>query len=241
MIALSSSLPACSALSLYKVDAQSGVLSNCAALPKTPTEAADFLHRHGKVYQGGNAQILHSLLGVPCGENLMYVGDHIFADMLRSKRTLGWRTCLVVPELVQEAETYQRLGADWQELRQLRHQKEVFEAELGALLEGGQAELAARATGLKDGVATLVDEAIPVDGTRDTEDRTRLEKEIASLRAAIRSKFAEYDSAFHPRWGQVGIGLPQCHDHFFLSTLTIFVHNLSCSRRDFKNRGFRSR
>ena len=30
---------------------------------------------------------------------LLYVGDHMFADILRSKRTLGWRTCLIVPEL----------------------------------------------------------------------------------------------------------------------------------------------
>jgi len=31
-----------------------------------------------------------------------YVGDHIFSDVLRSKRSLGWRTCLIVPELEDE-------------------------------------------------------------------------------------------------------------------------------------------
>lgn len=30
---------------------------------------------------------------------VLYVGDHMFADIVRSKRTLGWRTCLIVPEL----------------------------------------------------------------------------------------------------------------------------------------------
>lgn len=29
-------------------------------------------------------------------------GDHIFGDILKSKKIRGWRTFLVVPELVQE-------------------------------------------------------------------------------------------------------------------------------------------
>ena len=30
------------------------------------------------------------------------MGDHIYGDILRSKKTLGWRTMLVVPELESE-------------------------------------------------------------------------------------------------------------------------------------------
>ena len=33
---------------------------------------------------------------------MLYVGDHIYGDILRSKKTLGWRTMLVVPELESE-------------------------------------------------------------------------------------------------------------------------------------------
>jgi hypothetical protein len=32
----------------------------------------------------------------------MYVGDHMFSDVIRGKRSLGWRTALVVPELAHE-------------------------------------------------------------------------------------------------------------------------------------------
>ena len=35
---------------------------------------------------------------------VLYVGDPIFADVLRSKKALGWRTLLVVPELDSELE-----------------------------------------------------------------------------------------------------------------------------------------
>lgn len=32
----------------------------------------------------------------------MYVGDHIFGDIIKSKKERAWRTFLVVPELAQE-------------------------------------------------------------------------------------------------------------------------------------------
>lgn len=33
---------------------------------------------------------------------MLYIGDHIFGDILKSKKIRGWRTFLVVPELVHE-------------------------------------------------------------------------------------------------------------------------------------------
>ena len=32
----------------------------------------------------------------------MYFGDHIFGDVLKSKKLRGWRTFLIVPELSRE-------------------------------------------------------------------------------------------------------------------------------------------
>jgi len=71
------------------------------AMPRNEAEAKAFL-RVGKCFQGGNAQMLHKLLHIPAGDRLLYVGDHMYADVLRSKRTLGWRTCLILPELTAE-------------------------------------------------------------------------------------------------------------------------------------------
>ena len=59
---------------------------------------------HAKAYQGGSYRHLHSMLGVSSGAQVLYVGDHIYGDILRSKKTLGWRTMLVVPELAHEME-----------------------------------------------------------------------------------------------------------------------------------------
>lgn len=52
--------------------------------------------------QGGTYLDLHRMLSVASGTELLYVGDHVYGDILKSKKTLGWRTCLVVPELAAE-------------------------------------------------------------------------------------------------------------------------------------------
>ena len=36
------------------------------------------------------------------GHEVLYVGDHIFGDILKSKKARGWRTFLCIPELPQE-------------------------------------------------------------------------------------------------------------------------------------------
>lgn len=55
----------------------------------------------GEVYSGGCSADITELIGCN-GTQIMYIGDHIFGDILKSKKTLGWRTFLVVPELADE-------------------------------------------------------------------------------------------------------------------------------------------
>lgn len=107
-------------LPLFKVDPVSGRLINLECLPGNSEEAVDFLNKNGKLFQGGNAQILHKLLNVTSGDSLIYVGDHMYSDILRSKRTLGWRTCLIVPELQGEIKMYKKQRKARMELLQLR-------------------------------------------------------------------------------------------------------------------------
>uniref|UniRef100_A0A672NS24 Cytosolic purine 5'-nucleotidase n=1 Tax=Sinocyclocheilus grahami TaxID=75366 RepID=A0A672NS24_SINGR len=57
--------------------------------------------QHGIVYSGGSSDIVCDLLGAK-GKDILYIGDHIFGDILKSKKRQGWRTFLVIPELAQE-------------------------------------------------------------------------------------------------------------------------------------------
>ncbi|ESO93021.1 hypothetical protein LOTGIDRAFT_162045 [Lottia gigantea] len=55
----------------------------------------------GQVYSGGSCDALSEVIGAK-GKDVLYVGDHIFGDILKSKKTRGWRTFLVIPELSRE-------------------------------------------------------------------------------------------------------------------------------------------
>lgn len=69
----------------------------------------------GRIYQGGNLADFEALTGFH-GEQVLYVGDHIYGDILKSKKSSLWRTCMIVEELEDElahldakAEVLQRL------------------------------------------------------------------------------------------------------------------------------------
>ena len=49
----------------------------------------------------GSCDVLSKLIGAK-GKDVLYAGDHIFGDVLKSKKLRGWRTYLVVPELSRE-------------------------------------------------------------------------------------------------------------------------------------------
>ena len=53
------------------------------------------------VYSGGSSEVISKLIGAK-GRDVLYVGDHIFGDVLKSKKLRGWRTFLIVPELNEE-------------------------------------------------------------------------------------------------------------------------------------------
>lgn len=57
--------------------------------------------QQGQVYSGGSCDVFTSMIQAK-GKDVLYVGDHIFGDILKSKKKRGWRTFLIVPELVQE-------------------------------------------------------------------------------------------------------------------------------------------
>ena len=50
---------------------------------------------------GGSSDAVTKLFKAK-GKDIMYIGDHIFGDILKSKKENGWRTFLVIPELSQE-------------------------------------------------------------------------------------------------------------------------------------------
>jgi len=83
---------------------------------------------HGRVYVGGNARLVEESLDLR-GEEILYVGDHIFVDVNISKNVLRWRTALVIRELEDEIIAMRRFAEDQARLSELMARKEALEAE----------------------------------------------------------------------------------------------------------------
>ncbi|KAM8873104.1 5'-nucleotidase, cytosolic II, like 1 isoform 1-T1 [Synchiropus picturatus] len=74
--------------------------------------------QHGTVYSGGSSDVVCDLLDVK-GKAILYVGDHIFGDILKSKKRQGWKTFLVVPELTKELQVWRGKKNMFEELQRL--------------------------------------------------------------------------------------------------------------------------
>ncbi|NXS89604.1 5NTC nucleotidase, partial [Erpornis zantholeuca] len=91
--------------------------------------------QHGIVYSGGSSDTVCDLLGAK-GKDILYIGDHIFGDILKSKKRQGWRTFLVIPELAQELHVWTDKSAFFEELQSL----DIFLAELYKHLDSSSNE-----------------------------------------------------------------------------------------------------
>lgn len=78
-------------------------------------------HERGLIYSGGNSEVFTDLLGAE-GKDILFVGDHIFGDILKSKKQQGWRTYLVVPELAQELDVWTMKQGKFDRLKNLEVQ-----------------------------------------------------------------------------------------------------------------------
>ncbi|MEI6593020.1 MAG: HAD-IG family 5'-nucleotidase [Holophagaceae bacterium] len=85
--------------------------------------------RRGGLYLGGSAAQVERDLGIS-GDEILYVGDHMFGDVHVSKRTLSWRTALVLRELESEVAALEAFRGTDQQLLTLMTKKEGLEAGL---------------------------------------------------------------------------------------------------------------
>ena len=82
----------------------------------------------GGVFLGGNATAVERHLGVS-GDQILYVGDHMFSDVKVTKSLLRWRTALVVRELEDDVAANVAFGARQERLTDLMKKKERLEVE----------------------------------------------------------------------------------------------------------------
>ncbi|MEY2932074.1 MAG: hypothetical protein RL033_2823 [Pseudomonadota bacterium] len=86
----------------------------------------------GEVYLGGDARLVESSLKVE-PDHILYIGDHIFADVHVSKDLLRWRTALIVRELERELEALAAFRPAQEQLDVAMTEKVLLEHQLSGL------------------------------------------------------------------------------------------------------------
>ena len=161
---------------LYEVNLESGLLKNIEVLPdiSSVNPTASF-----KVFQGGHVKLLHDMLNIQKGSEILYVGDHIYGDILRSKKEIGWRTMLVIEELEDEVNHIFFLKDDYEACCALALKKERLIDELSLFQKG-------------------------LSSTKESENQIKkIGYDIAKIREAEEKALSQYHKYFHPIWGEL--------------------------------------
>ncbi len=134
--------------------------------------------KHG-IYQGGNAFKFTEDFDLE-GDEILYIGDHIYGDILRLKKDCNWRTAMVLEELQYELENNTKAEPTVLDIEKLMAKKEPMEEKLTLLM------------------------------TEKTENPNLDEKEIETLQdvisgidAQISQLIKKQQSLYNPQWGQL--------------------------------------
>lgn len=161
---------------LYEVIDQDGLLRPCVK----------GMHEGG-VYVGGDAFKVEEFLGLS-GDQILYVGDHIYVDVKLTKSVLRWRTALILREIESELHGMEEQLAQQRDLSAMMAQKEQLEFE-GCQLR--LAELRLRADGKKKSDHANQVQAAQAD----------IRERVSALDAQISPLARAAASIGNPNWG----------------------------------------
>lgn len=151
----------------------------------------------GGAYAGGSREGLMKLLEVP-GEQVLYVGDHIYGDILSTKMSSTWRTALVLSELEDELAVLQQMSAQQRVLEALR----VELGDLGAHMDDLNDVLSLYRALRTNGSATHEPATDPAIGHIETQ-LAGLRSEHKGLRRHARRVQHRLSTALNPYWGSL--------------------------------------
>ncbi|MBX3181233.1 MAG: HAD-IG family 5'-nucleotidase [Polyangiaceae bacterium] len=141
-----------------------------------------------QIYEGGSLHQFERLVRA-IGPRVLYVGDHIYGDILRSKKESSWRTAMIIQELDQEVAALESCLGEMARQRDLAVTRDQLEDELRFY----QARF-----------KELSKERAPDDDVR------RVKRALERVRSELRALDQEHtrlsqiiDVSFHPYWGSL--------------------------------------
>ena len=155
-------------LNFLAVDPESGLMSNVTG-PLQPG-----------IYQGGNAKKFTEQLQIQ-GDELLYIGDHIYGDIVRLKKACNWRTALVVEELGQE-----------------------ITAQIQALpIEKSIAEAMSLKASIEQHYITLYTQSIDDDSSAYDAQIHQLQEQMTHLDTQVAKLLKEQSAFYNPKWERI--------------------------------------
>lgn len=164
----------------------------------------------GSIYEGGNLHDFEEAIGVT-GDRILYVGDHIYGDILRSKKESAWRTAMIIQEMEAEVIAHEACRVDLSHSAELEERREELEDELRFYQQRFK-ELSKRideetAKAPKPALDSKIDGKVvhALDA-----DRGRVKRAVERIRGQLRALDAELvtlersiGERFHPYWGSL--------------------------------------
>ncbi|XGC80552.1 HAD-IG family 5'-nucleotidase [Bdellovibrio bacteriovorus] len=132
------------------------------------------------IYQGGNAKKFTADLEL-AGDDILYIGDHIYGDILRLKKDCNWRTAMVIEELSVEVDNNKAAEPLNQEIEVLMRKKEPLEDEL----------------------TDYMTRKIEKIGTVSEQQVETLQKSISEIDAQISQLIKKQQLMYNSNWGQL--------------------------------------
>lgn len=132
------------------------------------------------VYQGGSARKFTEDLNLN-GDDILYIGDHIYGDILRLKKDCNWRTAMITEELEDEIANNLKAEPTMNEIDGLMKKKEPLEDELTDLM------------------TKKIEKHVAVDEKRISD----LQDIITEIDSSISQLIKKQQALYNPNWGQL--------------------------------------
>jgi HAD superfamily 5'-nucleotidase-like hydrolase len=150
-----------------------------------------------RVYAGGNIVDFEAMAGA-AGDRILYIGDHIYGDMLRAKKSSVWRTAMILQELEDELTQMDQRRTELERLDTLERQCARLDSEITYQQH------------LLKSLQRLEEEGPARDGSTVEAAKREAKRRLDELKGTLRTSADEIDvleksldRAFNRWWGEI--------------------------------------
>lgn len=153
------------------------------------------------VYYGGNAKLFEKLTSYQ-GDEVLYIGDHIYGDIIQSKGAVNWRTMLIINELEDEIKKLDE-GMQYTKLIDKKLiERETLDEELQKIrsMMAANRRLAKKAQ--KKGDLKKIQSLLAANDSLTNKLNNKKES-LKSIEESIKTNISDRSTMFHPVWGEL--------------------------------------